>query len=186
MKLVVGLGNPGKEYQGTRHNLGFWLLDSLAQDLKISIDKKKFGGLYEETNMNGEKIILLKPQKYINLSGDVIIKFIDYYKINIEDILIVHDDLDLMVGKFKLKQSGSSGGHNGLKNIEQNLKTDIFNRLKIGISNNKMMETKDYVLGRFDDDEKKSIEDIISICKQIIIDFSKDDILTLMNRYNHK
>ena len=120
MKLVVGLGNPGKQYENTRHNIGFMLLDKYSQIHNISIDKEKFGGLYAIETLYGEKVLFLKPQEYINLSGDVLKRFVDYYDIAIEDILIINDDLDLEIGTFKLKPGGSSAGHNGLKNIEFN------------------------------------------------------------------
>ena len=121
MKLIVGLGNPGLEYNNTRHNVGFMAIDKLSEYLSIEINKNKFDGLYGEGIINNEKIILLKPQKYMNLSGEVIKKYIDFYKIDIQDLLIINDDLDLPVGKIKIKYKGSCGGHNGLRNIEQNL-----------------------------------------------------------------
>ncbi|MDE6292442.1 MAG: aminoacyl-tRNA hydrolase, partial [Bacilli bacterium] len=112
MKLIVGLGNPGKEYQSTRHNVGFMVLDSYLGEVKWS---SKFNGLYYQTNINGEKYIFLKPQSYMNLSGGVIRKYVDYFKINIEDILVIQDDLDLSVGKIRIKINSSAGGHNGIK-----------------------------------------------------------------------
>ena len=160
MKLVVGLGNPGKQYENTRHNIGFMLLDKYSQIHNISIDKEKFGGLYAIETLYGEKVLFLKPQEYINLSGDVLKRFVDYYDIAIEDILIINDDLDLEIGTFKLKPGGSSAGHNGLKNIEFNLKTKDYKRLKIGISNNKRIDTKDYVLGKLNNYEKESIKKV--------------------------
>ena len=123
MKLIIGLGNPGNEYKNTRHNIGFEIIDKFAQKHNLSINKKKYNGVYEETFIYNQKVILLKPQAYMNLSGEVVKKFIDFYKIDIKEILIINDDLDLEIGKFKLKQKGSSGGHNGLKNIEQNIGT---------------------------------------------------------------
>jgi PTH1 family peptidyl-tRNA hydrolase len=126
MKLIVGLGNPGKEYVKTRHNIGFMAIDKYIENKNLN-SKEKFGGIYYETNINGEKAILLKPQKYINLSGEVIIQFVKFFKINIDDVLIIHDDLDMPVGKTKLRMSGGSGGHNGLKNIELYFKTQLAN-----------------------------------------------------------
>ena len=121
MKLIVGLGNPGKEYENTRHNIGYIFIDSLADKLGISIDKKKFNGLYTEAVINNEKVLLVKPLSYMNLSGEVVEKFVNFYKININDILIINDDLDLDVGRGRLRLRGSSGGHNGLKNIALHL-----------------------------------------------------------------
>ena len=184
MKLIVGLGNPGKEYENTRHNVGFDIIDKYVLIKNIENSKSKFNGIYYETTIKNEKVILLKPQKYMNLSGEVVKKFVDYFKIKIEDILIIHDDLDQDIGKIKLKQNSSSGGHNGIKNIELNLNTKDYKRLKIGISNNKMIDTKDFVLGRFSNEERKIIDKSIDICLNIIDDFFELDFNKLMNKYN--
>ena len=171
MKLIVGLGNIGREYEHTRHNVGFQAIDNIARKYHTAIDKDKFGGKFTKIKINDEDIILLKPQKYINLSGDVLINYVNYFKIPIDDILIICDDLDLPVGKYKLKQKGSSGGHNGLKNIEHNLKTNEYKRLKIGISNDKNADTKDYVLGKIPLDEANKIKEIIDIVPDIFNDY---------------
>lgn len=184
MKLIVGLGNPGKEYENTRHNMGFMAIDRFATKHNITISKNKFGGLYAEMNINGEKVILLKPQQYINLSGEVIKKFVDFYKININDILIISDDLDQAVGKYKLRYKGSSGGHNGLKNIELHLKTKEYKRIKIGISNDKKMDTKDYVLGKIDLENKKILDSVFEIVDNILEDYFNLTFDNLMNKYN--
>ena len=186
MKLIVGLGNPGREYENTRHNIGFMTIDEYANRIGVSITKDKFNGLYADTNINGEKVILLKPQAYINLSGEVIRKYIDFFKINIEDILIIHDDLDLAVGTYKIKPKGSSGGHNGLKNIELHLGTQEYKRIKIGISNNKLMDTKDYVLGKLSKEESEILSNIRKEVMNILDDYFKMDFDCLMNKYNHK
>lgn len=184
MKLIVGLGNPGKEYQNTRHNIGFASIDYLAEQLGVLVNNKKMNGLYTQTIIEGEKVILLKPQKYINLSGEVIKAYINYYKLEVDDVLIISDDLDMQVGAYKLKSRGSSGGHNGLKNIELNLNTDEYQRLKIGISNNKDIDTKNYVLGLFNNSEEKIVKDVINKTKLISMDFIKMDFASLMNKYN--
>ena len=184
MRLIVGLGNPGKEYENTRHNIGFMIIDYILKDLNITNEKEKMGGKYFETNINGEKVIFLKPQEYINLSGNVIIKFMNFFKIDIKDLFIIHDDLDLEVGKFNLREKGGSGGHNGLKNIESHLKTKEYNRMKIGISNNKNMDTKDYVLGRINKEEKENLNKIIEMSPNIIKDYLNMSFTNLMNKYN--
>ncbi|MDD6224497.1 MAG: aminoacyl-tRNA hydrolase [bacterium] len=186
MKLIVGLGNPGREYENTRHNIGFFIIDKFANKLGILITKSKFNGLYGETSIRGEKVILLKPQSYINLSGEVIRKFVDFYKISISDILIIHDDLDLNVGVYKIKQRGSSGGHNGLKNIEIHLGTQEYKRIKIGISNNKNIDTKDYVLGKFSKEDQEKLTEIQEVILQILEDYFKVSFLDLMGKYNHR
>lgn len=184
MKLIVGLGNPGKEYDNTRHNIGFIFIDYFAKKNNVSIDKEKYNGLYIQTVINDEKVILLKPQSYMNLSGEVVRKYIDYFKINIEDILIINDDLDMNFGKIRLRPDGSSGGHNGLKNISLHLNTEKFKRLKIGISNNKSIDTKDYVLGKFTKDELDIIDDIKENINNLLFDYLKYDFDKLMCKYN--
>lgn len=186
MKLVVGLGNPGHEYEKTRHNIGFQTIDKYADKLGVLINKSKFNGLYCETLIDGEKVILLKPQSYINLSGEVIRKFMDFYKIDISDILIIHDDLDLSVGSYKIKQKGSSGGHNGLKNIELHLGTQEYKRIKIGISNNKNIDTKDYVLGKLSKEESEKLSEVQKQVLFILDDYFKVSFSDLMAKYNHR
>lgn len=184
MKLIVGLGNPGKEYNNTRHNIGFMCLDEISNYFNVCINSKKKDGLYTKFNYNDETIILLKPQKYMNLSGDVISYFVNYFKINLEDILIICDDLDTKVGSLRLRYKGSSGGHNGLKNIESNLLTNEYKRIKIGISNNKLIDTKDYVLGKFSDEELQDVNKIVKEMPNIIEDYLSMSFENLMNKYN--
>ncbi len=186
MKLIVGLGNPGREYENTRHNIGFRMIDQFASKLGVTINKSKFNGLYAEAVVNQEKVILLKPQSYINLSGEVIRKFVDFYKISIDDILIIHDDLDLPVGVYKIKQKGSSGGHNGLKNIELHLGTQDYKRIKIGISNNKNIDTKDYVLGKLSKEEETIFHKIEEMILVILDDYFQVSFSELMSKYNHR
>lgn len=185
MKLIVGLGNPGKEYDNTRHNIGFLLLDKFLEKQNLKLDSEKFGGIYLKTKFKNNDVILLKPQKYINLSGEVIRKFIDYYKINIDDIFVIVDDLNLPIGSLKLKIKGSSGGHNGLKNIEQHLGTANYRRLKIGISKNNI-NMKDYVLGKLTSAEKNIIEETLLKGIEILNDYFEVDFNNLMNKYNTK
>ena len=184
MKLIVGIGNPGKEYKNTRHNIGFNILDNYASFHSIEITKEKFNGLYVDFVLNGEKIILLKPLSYVNLSGIVVKKYIDYFNISVDDILIISDDLDLEFGKIRLRLSGSSGGHNGLKSIESNLGTKNYKRMKFGISNNKSIDTKDYVLGNLSSEENKKLSEMLPITTDILDDFMVMSFANLMNKYN--
>lgn len=184
MKLIVGLGNPGNEYKNTRHNIGFMALDKIAVYFNTTFNKNKFSGQFAEFIYNDDKIILLKPGKYMNLSGEVIRDFINFYKISIEDILIICDDLDTQVGTFRLRYKGSSGGHNGLKNIELHLGTKNYKRIKIGISNNKLFDTKDYVLGKFSSDDLNLINPILDLSPKIVEDFLNLSFDRLMNKYN--
>lgn len=184
MKLVVGLGNPGKEYTKTRHNVGFRMIDKIASDLNIEIDKNKFDGLYGEKIINNEKYLFLKPQRYMNLSGAVIREYLNYFKIDPEDLLVICDDLDMEVGKIRLRPKGSSGGHNGLKDIEKNIGTSEYKRIKIGIANNKNMDTKDYVLGKFSKDENDLIINCENMMGNIFSDYTKLSFEQLMSKYN--
>lgn len=184
MKLIVGLGNPGREYNNTRHNIGFMCIDKIAEHFKLDFSLNKFNGSYAQINYKGEKIILLKPEKYMNLSGEVIRDFVNYFKIDIEDILIICDDLDTKVGTYRLRYKGSSGGHNGLKNIELNLHTKDYKRIKVGISNNKTIDTKDYVLGKFTKEEIDLINPIINKMPEIIEDYLNLPFDNVMNKYN--
>lgn len=187
MKLIVGLGNPGKEYEGTRHNIGFSFLDYYLNKKNMSLSwKNKFQGLYCECNINGEKIIFLKPQSYMNLSGTVVEQFLNFFKLQPTDLFVISDDLDLNIGNFKLKDKGSCGGHNGLRNIEECIHTQRYKRLKIGISNDKSRETKDYVLGKFSQEEQQILQSVFQSLVLVLDDFFKIDFLSLMSCYNRK
>lgn len=186
MKLIVGLGNPGKEYANTRHNIGFMFLDSFVNSLGLEFNKSKFNGQYLKTKINNVDVLFLKPLSYMNLSGEVVEKFVNYFNIDVEDILVISDDLDLYIGNYKLKSKGSSGGHNGLKNIELHLNTSNYKRLKIGISNNKTISTKDYVLGKFSKVEQEKLDDLHIVINKILEEFFVEDFNILMSKYNSK
>ena len=186
MKLIVGLGNPGKEYFNTRHNVGFSLIDYIASLRNLSFDKEKFNAKFLEYNYNGEKIIFIKPLSYMNLSGSVVKKFVDFYKISLNDVLIIQDDLDMPFGKVKFVFNSSSGGHNGIKDIEKNLGSKEYIRLKIGISNDKMIDTIDYVLGKFNAEELKILEKVYEKLGNVVDDFCNLSLDHLMNKYNNK
>lgn len=186
MKLIVGLGNIGKEYENTRHNVGFMMVDKIADSFGLVFNKKKFQGSYCEFIYHGQKVILLKPEKYMNLSGEVVSAYMNFFKISPDDILIFSDDLDMPLGKIKIKYKGSSGGHNGLKNIALNIGTENFKRIKIGISNDKQIDTKDYVLGKFNHDDKQILNTVIDISVNIFEDYMNLTFDNLMNKYNKK
>ncbi len=186
MKLIVGLGNPGKEYENTRHNAGFRFIDEYARENNLEFNKEKFKGLYAEFNKNNEKVILLKPQKYMNLSGEVVKSYMDFFKIQTENLLIIVDDLDTEIGNLKLKYKGSSGGHNGLKNIEANIKTKEYKRVKIGISNNQNKDKIDYVIGKVSKEELNKMNSVNRYAKELIDDFLTMKFDNVMNKYNSK
>lgn len=183
MKLIVGLGNPGREYENTRHNVGFMVLDNYLGSVKW---KEKFNGLYYDTVINGEKVMFLKPTTYMNLSGNSVIQYVNFYKINVDDILVIQDDLDLPFSKYRLKYKSSSGGHNGIKSLISCLGTDSIPRLKIGIAHDRSIDTKDYVLANI---SKKDLEIFNSECRtyNMIIDlFIKSGIEECMQKFNTK
>lgn len=184
MKMIVGLGNPGKEYENTRHNIGFMIVDEYARRYNISSFKNKFNGLFAKVYRNGEYFILLKPLSYMNLSGTVVKRYASFFKIKPEDILVIHDDLDLPVGKIKIKFKGSSGGHNGIQNIIDNLKTEVFPHFKIGIDKNENIMYKDYVIGKFSKEDLEKINKIYSFSSDVIDDFLDSDIEKVMSKYN--
>lgn len=181
MKLIVGLGNPGKEYENTRHNVGFMVIDKYASGDKFS---EKFNGLYLEKNINGTKTIFLKPLSYMNLSGTVVRAFADYFKISLEDILIIRDDLDIEIGEAKLKFDSSSGGDNGVKSIIKELGSQKFCQFKIGISSPKKNSVIDYVLGKFSKEELNKLNNILDKSGEIIDMFINSGIEKTMNTYN--
>ena len=186
MKLIVGLGNPGKEYENTRHNAGFKFIDEYAKSKGLTFNQNKFKGLYTTFINNGEKIILLKPQKYMNLSGEVVRDFVKFFKIKTDDILIICDDLDTPLGKIKIKYKGSSGGHNGLKNIEQNINTNEYKRIKIGISNDKNEDRINYVIGKMPKEDLNKLNEVTSRSPEILEDYLNLKFDNLMNKYNTK
>lgn len=184
MKMIVGLGNPGKEYENTRHNMGFIIIDNFAKSINCDINKKKFNALYVDTYINGEKVLLVKPTTFMNLSGEAVQSFANYYDVDYSDILVISDDLDLDFLDYRLRLFGSSGGHNGLKDIERCLGSNRFRRFRIGISNNKSIDTKDYVLGKFSKKDIDSINEFLPKTEAILSDFCSMSFERLMSKYN--
>ncbi|MGL4534459.1 MAG: aminoacyl-tRNA hydrolase [Fusobacteriaceae bacterium] len=187
MKLIVGLGNPGTKYEKTRHNIGFEIIDLLSKELRTLPFKDKFQGSLSEISLNGEKILFLKPQTYMNLSGDSVSAIIKFYKIEKKDILIIFDDMDLSLGKIRFKTSGSAGGHNGIKSIISHIGQD-FSRVKCGIGKAiSRDENIDFVLGRFSKEEQLLVDEmfksVISCTKDFIEEQSYEKI---MQEYNKK
>lgn len=187
MKLIVGLGNPGRDYNDTRHNVGFNVIDLLVKKYNLSFNEnKKFNALECCCNLDGGKVIFVKPLTYMNLSGSSVALYVNYYNIELSDILIIHDDLDMVLGKIRFVFDSSSGGHNGIKDIINKLGSQRFSRLKIGISNNKAVDTKDYVLGKFSNDEIKILNNSYEKLYNLIEDFISCDVDTLKQIYNNK
>lgn len=186
MKLIVGLGNPGREYELTRHNIGFMAVDELSKRWNIPLNEQKFKGLFGAGFVNGEKVILLKPLTYMNLSGESIRPLMDYYKIDIEDFVVMYDDLDIPVGKLRLRMKGSAGGHNGVKSTIAHLGTQEFQRIRMGIDRPKNgMKVVDYVLGRFTVDEMPEVERAIEKSADACEEWLKAPFLQVMNTFNN-
>ena len=183
MKLIVGLGNPDKEYDKTRHNVGFTVIDNYLGSVNWS---NKFNALYCEKVINGEKIIFVKPLTYMNNSGNAVGEFVRYFNIDNKDILVIQDDLDLNVGDYKLKMHSSSGGHNGIKSIIASLGNQDFPRLKVGIGSVKKDEVIDYVLGKFSKSELEVLNELFNTFDKIINSFINEGIDKTMNVYNTK
>ncbi|KJS23282.1 MAG: peptidyl-tRNA hydrolase [Clostridiaceae bacterium BRH_c20a] len=158
MFMIVGLGNPGRKYENTRHNVGFWVVDKIAEQLNIKIDKKIAQAQVQTSFWDAKKILLVKPQTYMNLSGQSVMQLINFYQDQVEDFIIVHDDLDLQVGQLRFKVSGGTGGHNGLKSIIQHTNSQEFDRLKIGIGKPEYHDVENYVLTPFTKEEKDAID----------------------------
>lgn len=161
MFIIVGLGNPGKEYEGTRHNAGFDVIDRLADQYHISVEEKKHRALCGKGVIAGQKVVLVKPQTYMNLSGESVRSVVDYYKVDEEsELLVVFDDISLDVGQIRIRKKGSAGGHNGIKNIIAQLGTNVFQRIKVGVGEKpKHYDLADYVLGHFSKGERELMED---------------------------
>lgn len=186
MKLIIGLGNPGQEYQHTKHNVGFKCIDKICKILNIDMNKNKFNGDYFQGIVNNEKVIFLKPQTYMNLSGECVVQFVNYFNIDMEDILVIYDDMDTAVGKIRIRAKGSSGGQNGIKNIISHLKTHDFARIRIGIGRNNLFSTRNYVLSVFTEEEQPKVTEAINNAASAAIDFLNEDVSKIMNKYNKR
>lgn len=183
--LIVGLGNPGKEYENTRHNIGFSFLDLVASAYQTTFKlSKKHQALIAEIKVNNQKHYLIKPITFMNLSGIAVKSVASYYKIDTKDIFIVVDDLDLEIGKMRIRPAGSSGGHNGLKSIFQQMGTENIARLRIGIGKEIAKDVKDYVLGTFSKTDQIKIQNTLSYAPNIISDLICNGLNYIMNKYN--
>lgn len=187
MFVVVGLGNPGKDYANTRHNVGFDAIDLLAERNNIKLNKIKFTSVYGEGNINGEKVLLVKPQTYMNNSGVTVRDIYNFYKVPIENILVIVDDIDIGFGSVRIKSKGSAGSHNGLKSIVSLLQRQDFPRIKIGVGAKKEnQDLASFVLSRFPKDERKEIEEAILMAVESVETIISYDIDKAMNEFNTK
>lgn len=185
MKLIVGLGNPGKKYENTRHNTGFAVIDRTLAKLNVELDKNKFNADYTMINRNGEKIYILKPLTYMNLSGEAVVPFMKYFNIDSEDLVVVHDDLDLPVGKIRLRQSGSCGGQNGMRNIIDLLGDSNIKRIRVGIGKDPLIPVVDYVLGKTKKEDIEVYNQALDKASDALIYWlDHDDFAKAMSNFN--
>lgn len=188
MYIIVGLGNPGKEYQNTRHNIGFDVIDVIAEQEHISVTEKKHKALIGKGVIAGQKVILAKPQTYMNLSGESVRNLLDYYKADeTEELLVISDDISLPPGQLRIRKKGSAGGHNGLKNIIAHLGHDTFQRIKMGVGEKpKGYDLADYVLGHFDKSDRELMEQAAKEAADAVRMILTEGADSAMNRYNRK
>lgn len=188
MKMIVGLGNPGKKYEQTKHNIGFAVVDQLAREQQVTFKKNPFEAEVADFFVNGEKILLVKPQTFMNESGRAVGPLMTYYGIYPEELLVVYDDLDLQIGKIRLRQKGSAGGHNGIKSIIAHLNSQVFNRIKVGIGRPKGNQTVvQHVLNPFDKEDSKLIQEAIDQAVEAATEWIQtDEFVSAMNHFNKK
>ncbi len=185
MYIVVGLGNPGEKYAPTRHNVGFVTIDFLAERHSVKVTKIKHKAVIGECEINGEKILLVKPQTFMNLSGESVLDIMEWYKIKPDQLIVIYDDIDIPVGKIRIRPSGSSGSHNGMKSIIHLLKSQDFPRVRIGVGKQpEYMDLGDYVLSRFKPEEIEPMEDAVRRAAFAIEEIIKSDLATAMNKYS--
>ena len=187
MYLIAGLGNPSKTYEGTRHNVGFSMIDAIADAFQIDVTTKKHKAIVGRGVIEGMKVILAKPQTYMNLSGESIREIADFYKIDPENMIIIYDDISLDVGRLRIRKKGSAGGHNGIKNIIAHLGTDVFPRIKVGVGEKPQgWDLADYVLSKYSKEEQQALreasDNVIGAVKLMVM----DNIDAAMNQYNAK
>lgn len=184
MYIIAGLGNPGKEYAGTRHNVGFDAIDCLVEKYNVNLNKLKFNSVYGEININGEKVMLVKPVTYMNRSGIAISEIMNFYKVPIENLIVIYDDIDIPVGALRIRPHGSAGTHNGMKSIVSFLGKDKFPRIRIGIDKNPDIDLADYVLQRFNADERNKIDHIVKSASEAAIEIVQNSLEDAMQKYN--
>ncbi|MGG7208550.1 aminoacyl-tRNA hydrolase [Clostridium perfringens] len=183
MILIVGLGNPGKQYEQTRHNIGFDVIDYMANKYNIDVNREKFKGICGEGFIENKKVILLKPLTYMNLSGESIRELANFYKLEDDEIIVVYDDISLDIGRLRIREKGSAGWHNGIKSIIQNLGGDKFPRVKVGVGQPKD-NLVNHVLGKFSKEDREHIEKVIPVVSDAIVEIVKNDAKESMNKFN--
>ena len=183
-KIIVGLGNPGSEYADTRHNMGFKVIDSVAETLKIEVNKKKFGARFGEGQLADKKLILLKPWEFMNRSGQAVATVMGFYKLELGDLLVISDDMAIEPGRIRLRPAGSAGGHNGLADIIEKLGTSEFARCRVGIGSCENENQVDYVLSRPEKTQRPLLDEAVKKAKDVVICWVEFGIDKAMSRFN--
>jgi len=186
IKMVVGLGNPGKKYVETRHNAGFKVVDLVAEALKTDVKKRKFGAYLGEVEVGDKKLILLKPRRFMNLSGQVVATAVGFYKLGLSDVLVVADDMALSPGRIRIRAKGSAGGHNGLEDVIEKLGTEIVGRLRIGIGQSGDEAAVDYVLDKPTEAERQMLDEGIEKARDAVLYWVEYGIEAAMNKFNKR
>ena len=184
MYIIVGLGNPGKQYENTRHNMGFLAVDLLAEKYNIDVNKIKFKALVGEGRIAGQKVLLVKPQTYMNLSGEAVRQAMDFYKIDPEELIVIYDDIDIPTGTFRIRKKGSPGTHNGMRNIFQHIQTNDFPRIRVGIGSGKKDNLAGYVTGGISKSEQEILADVLKNSADAAACIIEKGIDKAMNEYN--
>ncbi len=184
MYIIVGLGNPGKKYENTRHNIGFITVDYIADELGIKINKSKNKALVGEGSVSGQKVLLVKPQTYMNLSGEAVREIVSYYKIDLSNLIVIYDDIDIEKGAVRIRAKGSAGTHNGMRSVIYQLQDDNFPRVRIGIGKSDDIPLVNYVVGGFTKDEVNVMEDAVVRAAKGTLSIIEDGIELAMSRYN--
>ena len=184
MYIIVGLGNPGKQYENTRHNMGFLAVDLLAEKYNIDVNKIKFKALVGEGRIAGQKVLLVKPQTYMNLSGEAVRQAMDFYKIDPEELIVIYDDIDIPTGTFRIRKKGSPGTHNGMRNIFQHIQTNDFPRIRVGIGSGKKDNLAGYVTGGISKSEQELLADVLKNSADAAACIIEKGIDKAMNEYN--
>lgn len=184
MILIVGLGNPENDYGNTRHNMGFNVINKISSRFDIPVSKSKFKGIYGIGEICGKKIMLLKPQTYMNLSGESVREAKDFYKIDIENVLVIYDDIDLEPGTIRIRKSGGPGTHNGMKSVVHNLVSEKFPRIRVGIGKPVNGDLIEYVIGAINDEDKEALSSGVELAADAVELFLKENIDSAMNKFN--
>jgi PTH1 family peptidyl-tRNA hydrolase len=186
-QLIVGLGNPGKTYEGTRHNVGFMVIDRLAHKHRMSLDSRKFGSLFGLGKVHGRRVILAKPITYMNLSGPAVRNLANFFKLDATDLLVIHDDIDIVFGRIKIKQKGGDAGHNGVMSLIEAFGSGTFARVRVGIGRpDTRQEVKGYVLNRFDAEQEASLDRVITMAEEAVETILLKGLREGMNRFSRK